>query len=200
MNDIVARHSAYGEKLCQFMAELSLISHTSGLSYEGKASLDAGEDIGGRRPPGGDRENTHGLSPDEFASWLQSYHRRTVDYFRVELERCETVLRLRELRDECVETLEAWRHTPIPEGQPPEFGSPQWKRWVAGVSRWMVASLARLFNCKRQYIHQIRKTYRRTSLSLLRFAAFTLQHDGGAQAVHKPGFDLTEEHCVIVGR
>lgn len=62
--------------------------------------------------------------------------------------------------DAAVEALEHARRMSIPAGQPPMPGDPLWKRWVA-ESKLDGGELARLFNVKRQYIHQIRVQYRK---------------------------------------
>jgi hypothetical protein len=159
VNEVVARHPALAA-LRQAVAELSLISHVTAVNYDAKAPRDTSEDIGGRRPPGGDREHPNRKDVDEMVSYNASYHRRTVHYFVVQVERCETVERLIALRDEALSTLESWRRQPIPEGQEPEYGSPQWKRFVA-ESREDAGELARRFGVSRRYINRIRAEYRR---------------------------------------
>lgn len=159
MNLELVTHPADRE-LRQAIAELSLISHASTGAYDGKITADTGEDIGGKRPPGGDVDRPgRSADMDERAAWLVSYQRKTPDFFRREREKCQTDGRLIALRDECRTVIEAWRRQPMPAGQPPEFGSPQWKRWVAESDK-DGGELARLFNTTRQYIHQIRKDYR----------------------------------------
>jgi len=96
---------------------------------------------------------------DDLTAWRACYQRRTAEYFARQLERCESEYRLKMLVAEARETLEAWRRQPIPPGQPPEYGSPQWKRWI-GESNKDAGELARLFGLTRQRIYQIRKGYR----------------------------------------
>lgn len=157
-------------ELRQLIAELSLISHTSGVSYDGKMSRDTSESIGGRRPTGGDREpkpfRPKSGAPEkewddweeELADWEACYQRRTPDYFRREAER-RGVGALEALVVEARETLEAWRRTPIPAGQEPAYGSAQWKRYIAD-SKEDAGVLATRFSCTRRYINMVRRQYR----------------------------------------
>lgn len=143
----------------QALAELELVSHASTRNYEGRSRPSSDEDIGGKRPPGSDQEFA-GKDQLEWEALKASYHWRTVAHYRQRLRnisRDEEALRpvLAEIR----ETVKAWRQAPIPQGQEPEFGSPQWKRYVA-ESPLDGGELARKFNVTRQYISQVRRGYR----------------------------------------
>lgn len=96
---------------------------------------------------------------DELAAWKACYHRRTVRYFRRRLERCVSDGELRQIRLELEETIAAWSRTPIPLGQEPEFGSAQWKRYVA-ESPADAGTLATRFFCTRRYINKVRQAMR----------------------------------------
>lgn len=102
----------------------------------------------------------------ELAAWRACYHRRTPTYFKNQLERCETEYRLRLLVDEARETLEAWRRTPIPQGQEPQPGDPQWKRYIAESKESAESLAARFWNPAtrkpygKRYINKIRQEYR----------------------------------------
>jgi hypothetical protein len=156
-------------ELRQYVAKLSLISHVAGTSYDAKTARSTSESIGGNRPPGGDMDRPCRPRADvgeqawvayrqELDAWKDSYWRRTPDYFRREFAKCFTVARLCELRDEARDTLKAWRRQPLPLGQEPEYGSPQWKRSVA-ESREDSGRLADRFNVTRRRINQIRQEY-----------------------------------------
>lgn len=122
-------------------------------------------------PRGGDRDKPRFPGPkasakliaeyrEDYASWLASYQRKTPDYFRLEVKKCETVERLVELRDECRAVVVAWKRAPLPVGQEPlSVKDPNWKRWVA-ESDLDGGTIARRFSVSRQYVHQIRKEYR----------------------------------------
>jgi len=133
--------------LGQVLAELEMCSHVSAVNLE-PSSRDAGEDIGGKRPPGGiDRKEDH--QPRESGERIL----RSADYFRRQLKRGRPegfVLADAEA------ALNAWRYQPMP--REPEYGSPQWKRWVA-ESPLSHGEIARKFNCKRAYVQQVRKVY-----------------------------------------
>jgi len=136
-------------QLRQAIAKVSLLSQVPAASLE-TAAKSTDDDIGGRRPSGGI------ANKDDFQI---GYALKSAEYFRRRLARARTPRAITELLSEAEATLEAWKRAPIPEGQPPEFGSPQWKRWIA-ESPLDGGELARTFSVTRQYIHQIRTQYR----------------------------------------
>lgn len=164
------------DRLREAVASLSLISHTAAVSYD-KIARDTSESIGGKRPAGTDAEyrprrpkgpriegdaqseKAWDEFEEELAAWEASYHRKTPTYFQRKAVKCRSDRQLELLAVEAEETLAAWRRMPIPAGQPPEFGSPQWKRWVA-ESPLDGGELSRMFSVTRQYIYLIRKQYR----------------------------------------
>lgn len=168
-------------ELHQLVQRIALISHVSGTSYEGKIARDTSDGIGGRRPAGSDHEPKprqpkipliEGNAASEkvwdgymedLAAWQLCYQRRTPEYFRRRLERCHSDAALQALVVEARETLEAWKRTPIPAGQEPEFGSPQWKRYI-GESREAAEVLANRFFCTPRYIRKVRKAQREGGL------------------------------------
>lgn len=105
---------------------------------------------------------------EELMAWKACYHRRTVWYFRRRLDarggrglpRELSGGELAQIRRELEETIEAWHRTPIPAGQEPEYGSAQWKRYIA-ESQEDSGSLATRFNVTRRYINKIRQQYRK---------------------------------------
>jgi hypothetical protein len=137
------------EELLRAIAKIATFSQVPAANV-GQSAKSADDDIGGRRPSGGiDRK-------DDFQT---DFALKSADYFRRCLARCRTERAITELLIEAKATIEAWMHTPIPPGQEPEYGSPQWKRWIAESSE-DAGTLARRFNCTRQYIYQIRRGYR----------------------------------------
>ncbi len=175
MNPDLVADPKYRE-LRQLIARLELISHVSGSAYDGRAPRATDDEPGGQRPPGGRRDRPRHPGPlpgsdaldselqayqerrDEWDAWLISYQRRTPEYFQRQLEDCHTAWRVEKLVTEARETLEAWHRQPMPRGVEPEFGSPQWKRWIA-ESSLNGGELARKFNVTRQYIYKIRRGY-----------------------------------------
>lgn len=135
-------------ELAQVLAELELVSHVSA-ARPGSSSRDEGEDIGGRRPPGGidrgdDREREH----------LQ----KSAEHFRRRLARARTNEHVETILADARTALAAWRRQPAPTGEP-EYGTPQWKRWVA-ESELSSSEIARKYCVSGQYIRRIRALYR----------------------------------------
>ena len=140
-------------ELAQVLAELDLMSHVAAVNLNPLAR-ETTDDIGGKRPPGGVdyREDGH----RDFSTRPEDQRvLRSASHFRDQLARGRAPSRvLLEARA----SLEAWRRMPPPSSEP-EYGSQQWKRWVA-ESPLSHKELARKFNCSRGYIAQIRRQYR----------------------------------------
>lgn len=167
MNDIVAHHPKMTE-LRTLVARLGLVSHISGVAYDAKIAKPTDEAKGGRRPAGSDVDRPRRPRPEASAEqwaayhaeregWESSYQRRTPDYFRSEVERCETVARLEVLVNEAREALERWHHTPGTQGGEPEsMADPQWKRWVI-EGNWSVDRIVNRYGCSRRWVHRLRE-------------------------------------------
>ncbi len=145
-------------ELRQVLAELELVSHVSAFNYESSGGRDAGESIGGRRPPGGvDRaEDRVRVEPgDEKPRVL-----RSVEHFKQRLAGACTNRAVEGILVDARDALAAWR-TPAPfrKGMEPKLGDPGWKRYVAESSE-TASDLARRFGCKRSYIEKVRRLYR----------------------------------------
>jgi hypothetical protein len=103
---------------------------------------------------------------DDLAAWKACYHRRTVSYFRRRLDRYVSDGELRQIQTELEETVTAWRRTPIPKGQEPEYGSAQWKRYIAESNEDAGTLASRYWNpatqkpVTRRYINKVRQQYR----------------------------------------
>jgi hypothetical protein len=146
-------------QLQQVVVELTMVSHAPTPKYDKAGGPDQGDDIGGRRPPGSNREHPRKRDVQEFQDFLACYQRRTPEYFRSQARRCRTVQQLEALVVEARGVVEAWRRMPIPQGQEPEYGTPQWKRFVA-ESSLSHAELARRFHVTPSYIAKVRRAMR----------------------------------------
>ena len=137
------------EELTRTIMRLALVSHVSAMSLE-PSTRSSDEDIGGKRPPGG---------PDWQGDRQPEYRQKTALYFVRRLRRCHTDQGLSELLEEAQRALWDWQHTPIPPGQPPALGDPQWKLWI-GQSTEDAGVLATRFSVTRRYINKVRQQYR----------------------------------------
>jgi hypothetical protein len=136
-------------ELRQAIMQIGMLSQVSAANLENNAKS-TDDDIGGKRPSGGI------VAKDDFA---EGFALRSVEYFDRRLRRAHTARAVTELLAEAMATLEAWKRTPIPAGQPPALNDPQWKRWIAETDL-PPRDLVRMFGVSRQYIHQVRKAYR----------------------------------------
>lgn len=141
------------KSLGQLLAELEMMSHVGAVNPNA-SSRDAGEDIGGKRPPGGvDRREDRHRDPvqanDEPERLL-----RSASHFREQLARGR---REGLVRVEVEASLVAWRRQPAAKNPVP--GDPGWGRWVAD-SPLSDVELARMFGKSRQAFHQLRAKYR----------------------------------------
>lgn len=132
------------------LAELEMLSQVSAAST-GSSTPSTDDDIGGRRPSGGidrrdDKDVNVGL--------------KSADHFRVRFERCHSDRMYMVILDEAREVVSSWKRTPIPPGDLPAYGSPQWKRWVAETNgRISHGEIARRFNVTRQYVIKLRRDW-----------------------------------------
>jgi hypothetical protein len=137
-----------GRELRQVLAELELVSQV-GAAKTGSSGRDEGEDIGGRRPPGGiDRRDDREID----------YPQKSVEHFRRRLRRAHSLWQLELILKDARKALEACRRQPAPSGEP-EYGTPQWKRWVA-ESDLGPSDIARKYGVSKRYIVRIRTQYR----------------------------------------
>lgn len=131
-----------GLRTCEHQEPVPHLGQHSGKSGDTKA------------PMGTDRERPHGL--DEAKSLRESYHGKTLAYFRAKRARNgDSDALLAEIR----ETTEAWLVVKIPKGQPPAITDPQWKRYIAESPEGS-GVLATRFSVTREYIRQVRRAYR----------------------------------------
>jgi hypothetical protein len=131
------------------LAQLELISQVPAVNYESSGSRDAGESIGGKRPPGGliradDREH--------------DYPQKSVEHFKRRIAKAHSDHAFEAILGDAKKALEAARRQPA-RGPEPGFGDPGWKRYVA-ESTEKASDLARKFACKRSYIEKVRQDYR----------------------------------------
>jgi hypothetical protein len=152
------RSAMLDRELRQVLAELELVSHVPAVNMD-SSSRDAGEDIGGKRPPGGihrqdDREDSD--NPE------RSHHhkQKSAEHFKRRLARARGNHQRRQILTEAREALKAWKvQPPPPKDLEPERSSSQWKRYVAESSE-SHQTLADRFGVSRQYIAEVRRKYR----------------------------------------
>lgn len=157
---------------------LALVSHAATASYETLAPPDQKNPERWRtrdvRPPVPhlkSRHNVHAGSSipirggiDFIADITPEFRLKSHLYFQRRLERMVRAKKnhgsadLRRLLKEAEDALDAWQRTPIPMGQEPEYGSPQWKFYVAQSSE-DAGRLAARFNVSRRYINKVRRQY-----------------------------------------
>lgn len=137
-------------ELKQTIAELELISEVSAVSLD-PSSRDSGEDIGGKRPPGGvDRKG------DREREWTM----KSAEHFRRRAANAVTSEALRHILVEARAALELARRRPSPQDAGhPMPGDHDFKRWVA-ESELPSSEVARLTGKSGQYIRKIRALYR----------------------------------------
>jgi hypothetical protein len=148
---VIVTQAEVKQELCQILAELELCSHVSAVNLN-PSSRDAGEDIGGKRPPGGidGREDRHRSEDEDDERVL-----RSAQHFKRQLAHGRPARHV--LRD-ATAALAAWKRQPAPTGEL-EYGSPQWKRWVA-ESPLSDEEVASRYNVSRRYISKVRAQYR----------------------------------------
>lgn len=132
--------------LNQVLAELELCSHVNAVNLNGSAR-DAGEDIGGKRPPGGidERNCKESVRP-----------LRSADYFRRQLANGR---RPALLLAEAEAALEAWRRQPPPAREEwPAKDTPFWRRWVA-ESEFSPEKIGAHYHLSRRYIAKIKADF-----------------------------------------
>jgi hypothetical protein len=159
------------QETVRWIIRLDTQSHVSAAPL-GRTAKETTDDIGGRRPSGGiayqDDRNPESTirSADFYRRQLQRIerdHQQDLDRGRDQ----DTLLlrdgqRLNRLAEQAEESWTAVARTPIPAGDEPAYGSPQWKRYVA-ESVETDAALAWKFHVTKQYISQIRKAYRQAA-------------------------------------
>ncbi len=136
-------------ELCETIAALELVSQVAAANPS-PSGRDSSESIGGKRPSGGiDRQG------DRERTWEM----KSADHFRTRVRNAHSERTLLTILVEAKQSLESARRAPKPTKQlEPEYGSSQWKRYVA-ESTESYGTLADRFNCERSYIQQVRKQY-----------------------------------------
>jgi hypothetical protein len=133
------------------LAQLEMVSHVSAVNYESSGGRDAGESIGGKRPPGGI------LRADDREA---DYPQKSVEHFRRRAAKATSNGALKAILADARKALEAARRQPAPDkGTEPKFGEPGWKRYIA-ESDEKANVLAARFGCSRAYIEEVRRKYR----------------------------------------
>jgi hypothetical protein len=124
-------------QMAQVLAEMSVISEQHAHVYD-SARIHGGE---------------HDRSPKPLSD------RPLVDFYRESFNRAQSQAARARVLQEAREALELARRTPLPAGQEPEYGSPQWKRWIADSDE-DVGKLATRWHVTRRYINMVRASYR----------------------------------------
>jgi hypothetical protein len=139
-------------ELRQVIVQLGLCSHVSAVNFD-PSSRDAGEDIGGKRPPGGlDRKEDGEREPGRML--------KSAEHFRRRLARARSERALTEILADAEASLSAWRRQPPPKDKEhPMPGEFNWKRWV-GESKLSVQEIANKCYVSPQYVGRVRKQYR----------------------------------------
>jgi hypothetical protein len=138
-------------ELRQVLVELELCSHVSAVNLD-PSSRDAGEDIGGKRPPGGiDRREDR--QPREADQRIL----RSADHFRRQLLRGRPA---HYVLEEARAALAAHRRPPKPKDKEhPMPGDFNWKRWVV-ESSLSAGEIGHKCGVSAQYVRRIRARYR----------------------------------------
>ena|SRR6185437_3154573 len=140
------------DQLGTVLANLELCSHVSAVNLD-PSSRDAGEDIGGKRPPGGidRREDRERDAPRVLHS---------AEHFRRRLARARTQRALDAILADAEAALSAFRRQPAPKDKEhPMPGDFNFKRWVA-ESPLEDREIARKCGVTRQYVSKVRRQYR----------------------------------------
>lgn len=168
------RDAQLAHQLRQIVVRLDLMSHASGAAYEfapsetGRARVERwrSSDRHDPVPHMGSRHNPAAYDtrkPSGALDWqgdrIPEYRQKSAEYFRRRARQVRNVMQLEALLAEAIAAEEAWRKTPLLEGErPASKADPRWKQWV-GSSKLENAEIARLYSVSRQYIHKIRRQY-----------------------------------------
>jgi len=133
------------------LAQLELISQVPAVNLESSGGRDAGESVGGKRPPGGliradDREH--------------DYPQKSVEHFKRRIAKAHSDHVLEAILEDARKALEATRRQPAPvKSAEPKKDDPGWKRYIA-ESPEKANELAGRFVVSRAYIEKVRREYR----------------------------------------
>lgn len=151
MTPVVAERTVEYD-LRQVLVQLELCSHVGAVNMD-PSSRDAGEDIGGKRPPGGvDRREDAEREPGRML--------KSAEHFRRRLARARSERALTQILADAEASLSAWRRQPPPRDKehpmPSDFN---WKRWVS-ESSLSSSDVARKCFVSKRYVNRIRAEYR----------------------------------------
>lgn len=147
----LAREIDLHRQLKQTIAELEMCSHVSAVSLD-SSGRDSGEDVGGKRPPGGvDRKDDKSR---------EGHKLKSAEHYRRRAAKARSESALRAILKDAKESLEAWKRRPAPRdvGHPMP-GDMDWKRWV-GESSLSASEIARKCSVSGAYVRKIRAQYR----------------------------------------
>lgn len=135
-------------ELAQVLAELELVSHVPAVNLDPLPPKTADEKPGGKKPRGGvDRKDDQ----------ERGYALKSASHFRRRLAGAHSDKALEAILADAKKALAAHRRQPPPPDRP-EYGSPQFKRWVS-ESELSAAKIGSLYNVSRQRIERIRAAY-----------------------------------------
>jgi len=146
-------------ELKQVICELELCSHVSAVSLD-SSGRDSGEDVGGKRPPGGvDRAEDRVAEPERQKKDLNADRGlpRSAAHFRRRMAKARTERALEAILADAKRALVAWKRAPRIAA--PVLGDPQWKRFI-GESNEPTSALASRYGKTPQYINRVKAEYR----------------------------------------
>jgi hypothetical protein len=138
-------------QLKQTIAELELCSHVSAVSLD-SSGRGSGEDVGGKRPPGGvDRKDDKSR---------EGHKLKSAEHYKRRVAKARSEAALQAILKDAKESLVAWKRQPAPQdvGHPMP-GDVDWKRWV-GESSLSASEIARKCSVSGAYVRRIRAQYR----------------------------------------
>ena len=136
-------------EIAQVLAKLSICSEVSAANLD-SSSRDSGEDIGGKRPPGG---------IDHEGNRERDWPLKDISHFRRRLDRAHSEQALRAILADAERALEAWRRRPKPtKAQEPIKDDPFWRRYIA-ESTENQQTLADRYGISQPRISQIKREY-----------------------------------------
>jgi hypothetical protein len=133
-------------EIANVLAKLSICSEVSAANMD-SSSRDSGEDIGGKRPPGG---------IDHEGNRERDWPLKDVSHFRRRMDRAHSEAALQAILHDAEAALRAWQRQPA--DRDPALADPQWKRWV-GETKLTSREIAAKYSISRQYVHRIKVAY-----------------------------------------
>jgi hypothetical protein len=142
------------------LAQLELCSHVQAVNLD-PSSRDSGEEIGGKRPPGGiDRSEDRATVGPVGSGEPRPRVLRSAEHYRRRIAKAHSQRALERVLADARDSLDAWRRQPAPSKKAePKVGDPGWKRYIA-ESKESSSVLAARFGKSGAYIREVRRKYR----------------------------------------